>query len=151
MSANVRCRAREARAPGAPRGRGTRRDAPDTWRARQSRRVDSVLQTVLMVVQAFLALLALLLDGRATLASARVCDVTEHGAKGDNSTSDTAAIRAAIEACRGGGEVFLPAPGKYLTGPLNLTSNIRLRVPSGAMLLASQVVADYPAVPSFPS
>lgn len=110
-----------------------------------------MLQTVLMVVQAFLALLALLLDGRATLASARVCDVTEHGAKGDNSTSDTAAIRAAIEACRGGGEVFLPAPGKYLTGPLNLTSNIRLRVPSGAMLLASQVVADYPAVPSFPS
>ena len=129
----------------AAEGRDATRRTPG---ARQSRRVDSVLQTVLMVVQAFLALL---LDGRATLASARVCDVTEHGAKGDNSTSDTAAIRAAIEACRGGGEVFLPAPGKYLTGPLNLTSNIRLRVPSGAMLLASQVVADYPAVPSFPS
>ena len=143
---------RGARTGCAPRPRDeTRRAGHLGPGARQSRRVDSVLQTVLMVVQAFLALLALLLDGRATLASARVCDVTEHGAKGDNSTSDTAAIRAAIEACRGGGEVFLPAPGKYLTGPLNLTSNIRLRVPSGAMLLASQVVADYPAVPSFPS
>ena len=142
---------RGARTGCAPRPRDETRRAGHLPGARQSRRVDSVLQTVLMVVQAFLALLALLLDGRATLASARVCDVTEHGAKGDNSTSDTAAIRAAIEACRGGGEVFLPAPGKYLTGPLNLTSNIRLRVPSGAMLLASQVVADYPAVPSFPS
>ena len=142
---------RGARTGCAPRPRDETRRAGHLARDSRAACVDSVLQTVLMVVQAFLALLALLLDGRATLASARVCDVTEHGAKGDNSTSDTAAIRAAIEACRGGGEVFLPAPGKYLTGPLNLTSNIRLRVPSGAMLLASQVVADYPAVPSFPS
>ena len=98
-----------------------------------------------------LALVAALHALAGQAAAWEVCDVTKHGAKGDNSTSDTAAIKQAIAACAGGGDVVLPAPGKYLTGPLNLTSNIRLVVPSGAMLLASQTVTDYPTVDSFPS
>jgi hypothetical protein len=40
----------------------------------------------------------------------RVCDVRQHGAKGDNRTKDTEAIKAAIAACNGGGEILLPAP-----------------------------------------
>jgi polygalacturonase len=98
-------------------------------------------------------MLLLLLQLLPTAAAAwQVCDVTKHGAKGDNRTKDTAAIKAAIAACAtDGGEILLPAPGKYLTGALNLSSNQLLRVEPGAALLASQDVADYPAVASFPS
>ena len=46
----------------------------------------------------------------------KVCDVTAFGAKGDNTTKDTTAIKAAVAACHGGGEIRFPAPGKYLTG-----------------------------------
>ena len=53
----------------------------------------------------------------------KVCDVTKFGAKGDNATKDTAAINAAISACKGGGEIFLPSPGRYLAGSFNLTDN----------------------------
>ena len=55
-----------------------------------------------MMRSALAALAALhALAGQA--AAWQVCDVTKHGAKGDNSTSDTAAIKQAIAACVGGG------------------------------------------------
>ena len=42
------------------------------------------------------------------------CDVAaSYGAAGDGRTDDTAALRAAIAACAGGGEVVLRAPGRY--------------------------------------
>jgi len=47
--------------------------------------------------------------------------------------------------------ILLPAPGRYLTAPFNLTSNQVLNIPTGAMLLASQRVLDYPVLPYFPS
>ena len=37
-----------------------------------------------------------------------------------------------------GGEIVMPAPGRYLTAPFNLSSNQVLRVERGAALLASQ-------------
>jgi polygalacturonase len=80
-----------------------------------------------------------------------MCDVTQHGARGDNVTKDTAAIRAAIAACEGGGTVLLPAPGRYLTAPFNLTSNQILRIEHGAMLLASTDMIDYAPVTFLPS
>lgn len=83
--------------------------------------------------------------------AARTCDVTRFGAKGDNRTLDTAAIRAAIAACAGGGLVLLPAPGVYLSGALNLTSHQVFRVERGATLAASARVADFPVVAEFPS
>eukprot|EP01047_Picozoa_sp_COSAG01_P103133 COSAG01_NODE_32629_length_578_cov_0.822547_2_plen_115_part_01 len=58
----------------------------------------------------------------------KVCDVTKFGAKGDNRTKDTAALKAAITACSGGGTVLLRAPGKYLTAPFNLSSHQVLRI-----------------------
>ena len=97
-----------------------------------------------------MALLLVLLVAR-TAAAWQICDVRKHGAKGDNRTKDTTAIKAAIAECAGGGEVLLSAPGLYLTGALNLSSNQVLRVETGASLLASQDVADYPVVASFPS
>lgn len=93
----------------------------------------------------------LLLLSTDAAAAWQVCDVRQHGAKGDNRTKDTAAIKAAIEECRTGGEILLSAPGLYLTGALNLTSNQLLRVEPGAQLLASQDVSDFPVVASFPS
>ena len=81
----------------------------------------------------------------------KLCDVTKFGAKGDNKTSDTAAIVAAVAACKGGGEVRLPAPGTFLTGAFNLTDNQVLHVETGATLAASQVLSDFELQPSFPS
>ena len=84
-----------------------------------------------------------------------VCDVTSSpfNAKGDNRTLDTGAIHAAIAACarQGGGTVLLPAPGVFLTAPLNLSDNIELRIEEGATLAASERAADYPVQPFFPS
>lgn len=81
----------------------------------------------------------------------KVCNIRTYGAKGDNATYDTAAFKSAIAACNGGGEILLPCPGVYLTGPINLTDNQALVVEEGAQLLGSQRLADYPTVPSFPS
>ena len=88
---------------------------------------------------------------QARVAAGLVCDVTQHGAQGDNATKDTAAIQAAIAACEGGGTVLLKAPGRYLTAPFNLTSNQILRIEHGAMLLASTDMIDYAPVTFLPS
>lgn len=54
--------------------------------------------------------------------------VEDFGAVGDNQTDNTAAFRAALRAVVGGGEVVVPAGKAYQTGPVNLTSNVVLRV-----------------------
>ncbi len=41
-------------------------------------------------------------------------------------------------------------PGKYLTGALNLTSNMILQIDEGAVILGSLDAADYPLVPALP-
>lgn len=71
------------------------------------------------------------------------CEVTSaaFGAVGDGVTSDTAAIRAALEQCD---RVILPKGGTYLSGPVNLTSNQELVV-DGTML-ASSDRSEYPLV-----
>ena len=45
----------------------------------------------------------------AAAVTARVCDVTHYGAKGDNMTKDTDAIKQAIVSCSAGGVILLPA------------------------------------------
>ena len=99
-----------------------------------------------------LASLLVLLLSPAAIATGgwKLCDVTKFGAKGDNKTSDTAAV-AAVAACKGGGEVRLPAPGTFLTGAFNLTDNQVLHVEAGATLTASQDLSDFKLQPSFPS
>lgn len=79
--------------------------------------------------------------------AARVCNVTDYGAKGDGVTKNTRAIQNAIDACaaKGGGTVRLAA-GRFLTGPIVLKSHITLEVDSGATLLGSQDKSDYPKV-----
>ena len=72
--------------------------------------------------------------------------VKDYGATGDGKTKDTDAIQQTIERCEmlGGGEVLVPA-GNYLTGALELRSNVLLRLAEGATLNGSpDVKTDYP-------
>ena len=72
-------------------------------------------------------------------------NVRDYGASGGGISKDTAAIHKAIDACvkTGGGTILFP-PGKYLTGAINLKSNMTLHVEAGATILASEDPADYP-------
>src|SRR5579863_2923750 len=90
---------------------------------------------------------ALLMAG--CLSAAPVCDVTSYGAKNDGATRSTKAIRDAIQACSkaGGGTVYFPA-GVYLTGSIELASNIVLEIDAGATLRFHTDLAEYPLVPS---
>ncbi len=76
-----------------------------------------------------------------------VANVVDFGAVGDGRTLCTIGIQAAINACAaaGGGKVLVP-PGKYLTGPIFLKSNLEFEVLAGATLLGSTNFADYPTI-----
>ena len=62
-------------------------------------------------------------------------NVMDYGARNDGSALATGAFRAAIQAAKaaGGGTVYVPA-GKYLTGPIELVSNLVLDIDAGAVL-----------------
>lgn len=69
----------------------------------------------------------------------RVFDITRFGARPDGTTEATAAIRAAVAACAaaGGGRVLVPA-GRFLTGPIHLSSRINLHLDEQATLAFSR-------------
>lgn len=75
---------------------------------------------------------------------ARTVSITEHGARGDGVTKNSAAIRAAIDALdkQGGGRLLVPA-GTWLTGPIHLKSNIELHLAEGATVVFSDDFTDY--------
>ena len=78
-----------------------------------------------------------------------VINILDHGAVPDGKTKNTAAIAKAIAAATaaGGGTVWVPA-GKFLTGTVQLESNLTLHLDAGAELLFSGDPADAPIVPS---
>jgi len=78
-----------------------------------------------------------------------VFNIVDYGAAGDGQTKNTQAIAKAIEACAkaGGGTVWVPA-GKFLTGSIELKSNITLHIDAGAHIMFSQDISDYPTVQS---
>jgi polygalacturonase len=79
--------------------------------------------------------------------------VVDFGAKGDGTTDDTAAFVGAIGAvsAAGGGSVLVPAPGRYLLAPVNLTSHLELHLVGGATLQAVQDKGAWPVIPGAPS
>jgi polygalacturonase len=72
-----------------------------------------------------------------------VAKVTGYGAVGDGERLNTAAFARAVadlsERARDGGAALVVPPGKWLTGPFNLTSHFTLYHDEGAKILASQV------------
>lgn len=91
-----------------------------------------------------LVLVCPLLAAAPAAAADRLVDATKAGVVGDGATLNTAAIQKAIDECaaRGGCTLRFP-PGRYLTGTIQIKSNVRLRLEEGATLLGSTDVADY--------
>lgn len=77
-------------------------------------------------------------------AQAKGLDIRNAGAVGDGKTINTRMIQNAIDstAKSGGGTVYVP-PGVFLTGTLQLRSNVNLHLESGAVLKGSPNLADY--------
>lgn len=71
-------------------------------------------------------------------------DVTQapYFAKGDGQTMNTAALQQAFNDCGAGEEVYFPA-GTYLTGALDLHSNMAVYLDEGAVLQGSKLPEDY--------
>jgi polygalacturonase len=76
----------------------------------------------------------------------RTFTIADFGAVGDGQTFDTGAITRAISACEkaGGGTVDVP-PGKFLTGPFLLASNLNLHLEKGSTILFSNNPKDFGA------
>jgi hypothetical protein len=85
-------------------------------------------------------------------ADGRLFNVRDHGAVGDGTTPDTAAIQQAIESCAraGGGKVLFP-PGRFLSGTIHLRSRVSLFLDLGAALVGTTNLAEYqqPTPPDF--
>lgn len=69
----------------------------------------------------------------------KIFSVKDFGAVGDGITDDAVAIQKAMDACTaaGGGTVLFTAPFVYMSGPLQLRSNVELHLQGGAKLLAN--------------
>ncbi|ESW23447.1 hypothetical protein PHAVU_004G047800 [Phaseolus vulgaris] len=81
--------------------------------------------------------------------------LTDFGGVGDGKTSNTKAFQSAItklsqHASDGGATLIVP-PGKWLTGPFNLTSHFTLFLQKGAVILASQNELEWPHLAILPS
>jgi polygalacturonase len=79
--------------------------------------------------------------------SDKVFNINDYGAIADGKTLNTLAFEKAIKACaaNGGGKVLVPN-GKYLTGPIQLESNVNLHLSDNAEILFSTNSKDYPLI-----
>ena len=77
-------------------------------------------------------------------------NVRDYGAKGDGKANDSVAIAHAIQAAAdsAGGEVVFP-PGIYVTGTLELRSNLTLNLEPGSVLQGSKDLGDYGSTEAF--
>jgi polygalacturonase len=74
-------------------------------------------------------------------------NINDFGAVADGKTSNTLAFEKAIKECaaNGGGKVVVPN-GKYLTGPIQLESNVNLHLEDNAEILFSTDSKEYPLI-----
>jgi len=74
-------------------------------------------------------------------------NIIKYGAKADGVTLNTRSINNAIVACnkKGGGVVVIPA-GLWLTGPVELRSNVNLHLQKNALLQFTKDLDQYPLV-----
>lgn len=80
-----------------------------------------------------------------------IFNIREYGAAGDGKSNDTKAIQAAIDACfkAQGGTVLVPA-GVFVTGTLELKSNVTLHLAAAGKLLGSADGKQYYAASAIP-
>ena len=73
------------------------------------------------------------------LTAQNVYNVLDFGARGDGTTDDAQALQQAIDKCSadGGGRVLLPRMHTFLSGPVELKSNVELHIESTATLLCN--------------
>jgi polygalacturonase len=126
--------------------------SPERFASRESKeailkvRLRSFPSTVAAV--AILSALWLARSGPVQAASpgGRIFNILDYGAKNDASTLATKAFQQAIAAARnsGGGTIYVPA-GRYISGPIELFSNMTLRLDVGATITFP--VAPLPLVP----
>ncbi len=76
--------------------------------------------------------------------TAQIFDITKYGAVGDGKTLNTPSIQKAINDCtkNGGGMVLVPV-GTFITGTINLKTNVNLHLEAGAVLKGSANLNDY--------
>lgn len=74
-------------------------------------------------------------------------NITDFGAKGDGVTLNTQAINEAIKAVneKGGGKVIIPE-GFWLTGPIEILSNVNLHTEKNALVLFTTDKDAYPII-----
>lgn len=74
-------------------------------------------------------------------------NIKDYGAVGDGHSMNTDAFKKAIDACSeaGGGKVNVPS-GLWLTGPIELKSNVDFHIERGAVILFSPEHEDYPVI-----
>lgn len=82
-----------------------------------------------------------------TIAAPPVVKITDFGAVADGSTLNTAAIQRAIDAVPAGGVLEIPA-GTFVSGALQLKSNMTLQLDKGATLLGTERVDGYELQPN---
>lgn len=101
-----------------------------------------------MELQMMKSFILLLIMNVSIWANPVLYNVLDYGAETDGKTLSTEAIQNAVNACAqvGGGKVIVP-PGKYLTGPIILKSNVHIEIMTGAILYAHENIDQYPAVP----
>jgi len=77
----------------------------------------------------------------------KIFNIIDYGAVGDGQTLNTTAIEKAISACNaaGGGIVLIPQ-GLWLTGPIELKSNVNLHANRGALITFSTDHTQYPMI-----
>ena len=77
---------------------------------------------------------------------ARVYNIVDFGAVGDGATVNTIAVQKAIDTCanENGGAVLVPA-GDFVTGTIELKSNVTLRLAAKGRLLGSPKIEHYKA------
>lgn len=74
-------------------------------------------------------------------------NILDFGAKSDNEFNNKTAIQNAIDECnlKGGGKVIIP-DGFYITGPIELKSNVNLYVSENAFVKFTKSKEEYPLI-----
>jgi exo-poly-alpha-galacturonosidase len=78
-----------------------------------------------------------------TNAAPAVIKAVDYGAVGDGRTVNTAALQKAIDAVPAGGVLEIPK-GTFMSGAINLKSNMTLQLDEGAVLMESSNPSDLP-------